>query len=182
MRFHLDHSDQTTLLFLARAQLKSELLNDPIELPEIGENLLQPLPCFVTLVTDTDRLRGCIGCLETETPLYENVRHFACKAALEDTRFPPVRATELDNLRIKIAVLGPHRELDSLDSLQLGKHGLCVSHAGHRGVLLASVAVEWKWNKKEFLDHTCTKAGLDPANKNDFQIDYFEEISFEESH
>jgi hypothetical protein len=32
-----------------------------------------------------------------------------------------------------------------------------------RGLLLPQVPVDWKWNTKEFLEHTCNKAGL-PAD------------------
>lgn len=181
MDFRFTEKDKEICLKIVRDTLGELLCSKTSEPLSLSENLEKELPCFVTLTTEDGRLRGCIGCLETLSPLHENLRYFAEKAALEDPRFSPVEPEELSALRIKVAVLGPIEPLDNVDSLELGKHGLCVSSGSRRGVLLASVAVEWGWNKKEFLDQTCEKAGLDPAGLSGYMLEYFEEISFEET-
>ena len=48
-------------------------------------------------------------------------------------------------------------------AVEIGKHGLIVRGYGRSGLLLPQVPVEWKWNSREFLDHTCMKAGLAPG-------------------
>ena len=42
----------------------------------------------------------------------------------------------------------------------LGDDGLIVEQGSHKGLLLPQVATEWGWNEKQFLEHTCEKAGL----------------------
>ncbi|MCB0405202.1 MAG: AmmeMemoRadiSam system protein A [Bdellovibrionales bacterium] len=180
MDFQLTTEDRQTCLKIVRGTLEQMFGIAHDEPPTIGEALEQVLPCFVTLTTARGDLRGCIGCLETLAPLHENLRLYAEKAACEDPRFRPIDARELPTLRIKVAVLGPIEPLAELESIQLGKHGLCVSYGSRRGVLLASVAVEWGWSKTEFLQQTCEKAGLNPTGLSDYTVEYFEEISFEE--
>ncbi|MEZ4751816.1 MAG: AmmeMemoRadiSam system protein A [Bdellovibrionota bacterium] len=181
MEFQLTANEQQICLKIVRETLESLLnLGSAASQPVTG-TLEEPLPCFVTLTTDEGELRGCIGCLETLSPLHENLRTFAEKAAFEDPRFEPVRPEELASLNIKVAVLGPIQPLRSLDDVELGKHGLCVSFGSKRGVLLASVAIEWGWDRDEFLSQTCKKAGLDPQDASKYSLEYFEEISFSET-
>jgi hypothetical protein len=44
--------------------------------------------------------------------------------------------------------------------VDVGKHGLIIQGHGRSGLLLPQVPVEWGWDSREFLDHTCLKAGL----------------------
>ncbi|MCS7131486.1 MAG: TIGR00296 family protein, partial [Hadesarchaea archaeon] len=46
--------------------------------------------------------------------------------------------------------------------VEIGKHGLIVEYAGHAGLLLPQVPIEWGWDVEEFLSQTCMKAGLMP--------------------
>jgi uncharacterized protein len=48
------------------------------------------------------------------------------------------------------------------DDVVVGRHGLIVSQAGHRGLLLPQVPVEHGWDRITFLEQTCRKAGLAP--------------------
>jgi len=59
-------------------------------------------------------------------------------------------------------VLSPWHEVGSVDDIEVGRHGLIVEHAGHRGLLLPQVAVEHRWTRETLLEHTCRKAGLAP--------------------
>ncbi len=140
--------------------------------------LVENHPCFVTLMSRGDRLRGCMGCLTTYQSLYKNVYHFTRHAAFEDPRFEPVQKTEVSALGIKIAVLGPLTPLPSPDSVVIGTHGLYVRYAERHGVLLAEVATQHRWNVEEFRKQTCEKAGLDPEKSAQYEWSYFEEIHF----
>jgi len=80
---------------------------------------------------------------------------------MEDPRFPPVRAAELDMLQLEISVLSPMFTIAPEDVV-VGKHGLLISHGGRRGLLLPQVAPEWGWDRETFLAQTCRKAGLPP--------------------
>jgi AmmeMemoRadiSam system protein A len=96
-------------------------------------------------------------------PLTEAVRNAAISAATLDPRFPPVTESELDSIEYDISVLTPLRVVRRIDEIQIGRDGLMIEKGGRRGLLLPQVASERGWDRLEFLRHTCTKAGLDPA-------------------
>lgn len=180
--------DRRALLNLARATLEAcvrgdadPILADFLEKSPEGAPWLQPYPCFVTLFSRGDRLRGCIGCLETENSLAENVHHFTQLSALHDPRFKPVRPEETPKLEIHISVLGPLSPLGDIRDIILGRHGLSVERGAQRGVLLATVATQNGWSKERFLQETFRKAGLDPAQRDGAQISSFEQIEFDDS-
>jgi uncharacterized protein (TIGR00296 family) len=127
---------------------------------------------FVTLNTqsgDITSLRGCIGRPYPTQPLIEATIDSAVDAAVHDPRFSPVSPKELDSIIVELSVLTPPRKLEYtnpdelLNLVKIGQDGLIVSRGMWRGLLLPQVPVEWKWDVKEFLQHTCNKAGL-PGN------------------
>ena len=69
------------------------------------------------------------------------------------------------------------------NKIVVGKHGLIIEKGNKRGLLLPQVATEYNWTSEEFLNHTCSKAGL-PQNtwkeKTDFKIYTFEANVIEE--
>lgn len=117
---------------------------------------------FVTL-RKFGHLRGCMGTLDEALPLAEAVRQAAVSAALHDPRFPPVGPGELPDLKIEVSILSrPHR-MESLDELELGRHGIIVRRGGRRGLFLPQVATEFGFDKQTFLSRCCSeKAGLPP--------------------
>jgi len=116
---------------------------------------------FVSLHTGNG-LRGCIGTFETSRPLTQVVDEMAEAASRRDPRFPPVAEHELGDLSIEISVLSPRREIRSIEEIEVGRHGLCISLGFRHGVLLPQVAVEYGWSREEFLEHLSQKAGLPP--------------------
>src|ERR1044071_3223375 len=70
---------------------------------------------FVTL-TARGQLRGCIGSLEASRSLAEDVREHAVAAALNDPRFPAVRAEEVEEIQIEISRLTRPIALDYKDA------------------------------------------------------------------
>jgi AmmeMemoRadiSam system protein A len=157
----LSEADQQSLLHLARRALEEGVRH--ALLPEIDPPpgaLSDKRGAFVTLFKGK-RLRGCIGYIEPLKPLYLTVCECALAAALRDPRFDPVSPTELPSLRLEVSVLSPLEDI-SAAQVEVGRHGLLVSRGSQRGLLLPQVAVEWKWDRKQFLEETCAKAGLPP--------------------
>jgi uncharacterized protein (TIGR00296 family) len=66
---------------------------------------------------------------------------------------------ELDEVHIEISALTPLRTARP-EEVEVGRDGVLVENGAARGLLLPQVASEYGWNREEFLDHTCRKAGL----------------------
>jgi uncharacterized protein len=111
------------------------------------------------------RLRGCIGFPQPVLLLADGVREAAVAAALEDPRFHPVSSGELRRLVAEVSLLGPFEAVPLAGrpgSIEVGRHGLTVEAGRARGLLLPQVATEQRWDRSQFLDGTCEKAGLPP--------------------
>jgi MEMO1 family protein len=130
----------------------------------LAENLRSSRACFVTL-TKNNELRGCIGSIFPEEPLYQAVPSRARAAALEDPRFPPVRSEELKDIQIEISVLTIPRRLDFkspddlVQKLRPGIDGVVLIMGRRQSTYLPQV---WEQipNKIDFLNHLAQKAGL----------------------
>jgi uncharacterized protein len=156
---YLSEADRQNLLLLARKAIVDAVtrreLPDSIPLEGI---FAERRGVFVTLHVRGE-LRGCIGTTERDEPLGDGVVRCAASAALHDPRFPPMRADELDELRIEISVLSPVTPIE-VEDIEIGRHGLVISDGEHRGLLLPQVAVEHHLSREQFLGETCRKAGL----------------------
>ena len=66
--------------------------------------------------------------------------------------------------------------------IKIGRDGLIVESNYKSGLLLPQVPIEYKWDVKEFLEHTCEKAGIDKHAwmDNDTKISKFEGVIFKE--
>lgn len=117
---------------------------------------------FVTLRTEGE-LRGCIGYIESPLPIWRVVEEVAAKAAFEDPRFSPLDPAEFAGMSVEISVLTSPEQMKSPEEMVIGEHGLIIEHMGRRGLLLPQVATEYGWDRDQFLEHVCRKAGL-PAN------------------
>jgi uncharacterized protein (TIGR00296 family) len=70
-----------------------------------------------------------------------------------------VTAKEAADLEVSLSILSPLFEVHP-EQVEVGRHGLVVSQACRRGLLLPQVPVEWNWDRETFLAQTCRKAGL----------------------
>ena len=128
--------------------------------------LLEPAAVFVTLraaPTDDEpegALRGCVGQIEADAPLFAAVQDAAVKAATVDPRFYPVSAAEVDGLSIEVSVLSPMRPVEALDQIQVGRDGLLIIGERRRGLLLPEVAIAYGWDARQFVRYVCRKATL----------------------
>lgn len=130
------------------------------------EKLKEEKGVFVTVTTYPDnKLRGCIGYPLPIKPLIEAVIDNAINAATEDPRFPPVTSSELDRIIFEVTVLTKPKIIkcnpeEYPKHIKIGRDGLMVKYGFASGLLLPQVAVEFNWTPREFLSHTCEKAGL----------------------
>jgi AmmeMemoRadiSam system protein A len=168
----LSDEDRRTLLACARHSIFEAVSSLALTVPPpaIG-HLAARRGAFVTLCRN-GKLRGCIGRSDAAHSLAETVAQSAITAALSDPRFGPLRVEEMIDLEIEISVLSELRPARPQE-IQLGIHGIAVSHAGSRGLLLPQVAVERDWSTVEFLDAACHKAGLDAGAWRDPEVRLF---------
>src|SRR5688572_22670753 len=158
----LNPDARRSLLDVARASVEAAVHGmDPGDAIPGNPALHVPGAAFVTLRVG-GALRGCIGHVTAEQPLWISVREMAAAAATRDDRFSPVSREELPALRIEISVLSPRRRLAKPDQAVIGRDGLHVRRGANSGLLLPQVAPEHGWSTEEFLSQTCRKAGLPP--------------------
>jgi len=160
-KLSLSIEEKRELLCIAREAVKAAIARE-IYVPSKPAlaNIETKAGAFVTL-KERGELRGCIGLIEARYPLYEVIAEMAEKSAMCDPRFEPVRGEEFENLQIEISILSPLQKIDSVDEVEIGRHGLVIEKGFYRGLLLPQVATENNWTREEFLEYTCMKAGLD---------------------
>jgi hypothetical protein len=160
----LSPEERRELLRVARRSLEEHFAGrGPFRPKSESPTLRERRGAFVTLHRGPGGdLRGCVGMMHAEESLARTVARMAVAAGTEDGRFDSVTAEELPELHIEISALGPMRPIRP-DDVEVGRHGLLISHDGRRGVLLPQVPVEHDWDRETFLDHTCLKAGLSPG-------------------
>ncbi len=159
----LNSNEREELLVIARQTITQFLETGTVPQFAVSEpNLFQERGCFVTLKKHGE-LRGCIGNLISQRPLYLTVQNVAISAAVADRRFFPVTKEELKDINIEISVLSPFELIDDVSEIEVGRHGLIIVKGQNQGVLLPQVATENNWNRDEFLRQICLKAGL-PEN------------------
>ena len=161
----LNLHEKKQLIMIARESIKAALKGEKQPRVEIeSEHLNLKRGAFVTL-TNAGRLRGCIGRFDASLPLLEIVSQMAVAAATEDSRFAyhPVTLNEMSQIQIKISILSPLRKIESIDEIEVGKHGVWITYGGRGGTYLPEVATEQGWSREELLSHCCRdKAGLSP--------------------
>ena len=148
---------------------------DPSTLPK---ELQMPLGAFVTL-HKAKQLRGCIGRFEPKEPLYSVIIDMAISASRYDSRFKPVSEDELDEIDVEVSVLTPRVEVDGIDDVVVGKHGIYIEYKSYHGTYLPQVATDMNWNNLEFVQHCCIhKAGIPPQHCKDAKLYVYEAIVF----
>jgi AmmeMemoRadiSam system protein A len=152
--------EQRLLLAIARGAIAGALGNRPApQAAPLSGRLAMPGGAFVTIRIG-GRLRGCIGYIDSPLPLANVVAEVAVKSALEDPRFPPLRVKELESASLEVSVLSPLEPVRDAAEIRIGTHGLLLESGGRRGLLLPQVPLEEGWNREEFLENLCRKAGL----------------------
>lgn len=178
----LNPEQKRLLLSIARTALELQLHDETETLRMPDEGFLHQVRGVFSTLKVAGQLRGCIGQIEAEHPLYRVVPEMTVAAATRDPRFPPLSLQELEVTAISLSILSPPQLISDVSMIEVGRHGLVISQGSRRGVLLPQVPVEWNWDLIEFLENTCRKAGLPPDAYRDANttIAIFSTDSFEE--
>jgi AmmeMemoRadiSam system protein B/AmmeMemoRadiSam system protein A len=159
----LSDKEKVKLKSIARDAIEAAVKGkDAVAVKDLTEKLKEHYGIFVTIKKGGD-LRGCIGRIIGDQPVYLSCQQMARAAALEDPRFDPVTPGELAELEIEISVLTPLAPVRDFKDIVIGRDGLLIRRGYASGLLLPQVATEYGWNVTEFLEQTCHKAGL-PKN------------------
>ncbi len=176
----LDEGERRTLFAIARDTLEWAVRGSGGEFDfsryPLTDRLREPRATFVTL-KKSGHLRGCIGSLAPDAPLYRSVHHNAIQAALHDPRFPPVIPAELPHLHVDVSILSPIRDLPLWREFKIGEQGIILIKGFRRAVYLPEVALEQGWTVEETLSSLSEKAGLPPdAWKSGARFQVFESV------
>jgi AmmeMemoRadiSam system protein A len=118
-----------------------------------------PRAAFVTLKKNS-RLRGCIGDIFPQKPLYKSVILNAINACVNDRRFPAVTEAECNDITIEISALTAPEPIASPDEIRIGIDGVVLNKDGRSAVFLPQVAPEQGWDVSQMLRQLSLKAGL----------------------
>lgn len=156
----LNEIQRKRLLRIARESIERYLKEDTVlDWGEDDPALKEESGAFVTLNYE-GILRGCIGHIQRDKPLYQVVCEMAIEAAVGDPRFAPLTLKELDLLHIEISVVSEFKKIADVNKIEIGEHGLFIKKGIYSGLLLPQVALQLGWDKWKFLENTCIKAGL----------------------
>ena len=158
----LTPQSRASFLAIARASVEAAARGvEPAGPAPDDPALHRPGAAFVTIRVGGE-LRGCIGHVSAEQPLWISIREMAAAAATRDERFDSIRPEDLPDVKLEISVLSPRRRIAGPGDIVIGRDGLYVRRGHATGLLLPQVAPEHGWLEKEFLSQTCRKAGLPP--------------------
>jgi len=162
----LTEEDKKQLLTLARKTISYALQNKQVPQPaELGVTISDAMACpraaFVTL-NKSGRLRGCIGDIFPQRPLYKSIILNAINASLNDRRFSPVAEAECKDITIEISVLTVPQLIDSYNKIRIGTDGVILNKNGRSALFLPQVAPEQGWGLNQMLTQLSLKAGLPP--------------------
>lgn len=177
----LSRQDKEQLLALARKSLVYFLEKQQVPQPadlniDITAAMSQSRAAFVTLnkpvILQQDNetgpekhfaLRGCIGDIFPQRPLYKSVILNAILAGVKDRRFPPVTRDECGEITIEISALTVPQPAESAEQIRVGTDGVVLNKDGRSAVFLPQVAPEQGWDLAQMLTQLSLKAGL-PAD------------------
>ena len=185
------HAEGQDLIKLARLTIMDRL-GLHVDTTALDKDMVKPCyqkrcGTFVTITTKSDKLRGCIGNLTSKLTVAEGIKRNSIGAAFSDPRFPPLKASELDDIHISVSILTQPRLLDYSHSadliakLRVNEDGVIIRKANASATFLPQVWEQLPAPEK-FLTHLCLKAGLpaDAWRKSGlkvwtYQVQYFEE-------
>ncbi len=148
--FFLTEDEKQKLLDTARKSIIKYLMDGEKFYPKTKDytiNLQTSCGAFVSLHKN-DELRGCVGRLEPgDSSLINIIADMAVSSAFYDRRFSPVTRQELDEIKIEISVLTPLRKIESIDEIEMGKHGILIRKGFHSGTFLPQVAQKTNWTR-----------------------------------
>ena len=152
--------NKNSLLKLALESIKAKLEQTDINITAY-EHFNQKEGVFVTL-KKRGQLRGCIGTIVTQEPLYKTVHKMAVAAAFNDYRFQHVRLDELEDIELSLSIVSIPKPIVQIDEIKLGVHGVIFKYDQAQSVFLPEVPVEQGWTLIEYLQQLSIKAQKEP--------------------
>ncbi|MBP7551822.1 MAG: AmmeMemoRadiSam system protein A [Spirochaetes bacterium] len=186
---NISEKSKKYLLYLARETIKLKSKNIWLSQEDalnLSEDIKTNRGGFVTLHKNGE-LRGCIGYILPEYPIYQTVIENAYNAAYCDYRFPPVKQEEISDLIIEISILTPPLKIEYKDFSELSnliipnKDGVIIKKGFNSATFLPQV-----WDQlptfDDFFSNLCRKAQLDSHEwkKNSLTIETYKAIVFSE--
>lgn len=178
----MNKEDKKYLLKLARRTIQKYFEDEgilKIHEDDLQQILKEKRGTFVTLWKN-NKLRGCIGNLENEKPIYQSVMDNCLASALLDTRFTPLKDHELNDIKIEISILSELKKLPDFTSsdsfikfLDKYRPGLLIKKGSCQATFLPQV---WKdlTSAESFISHLCEKAGLDKDEWKNMKLEVYQ--------
>jgi len=189
MMAELTRAEKIQLLRLARQGLEAAVRGQPAPplAAEARTPTLEAPGCSFVTLTEQGELRGCIGGLRAEEPLWRDVQRRAGQAALQDYRFIPVQPDELAQIEIEVSVLSEPAPLDYgtpaelLQRLRPKVDGVVLRQGQGRATFLPQV---WEHvpEPEQFLALLCQKLGAPPDawRRQHLQVETYQVEEFRE--
>jgi len=181
--------EKRALLTLARDSITNKLMGNSIPehllYPILSDGVRQIAGAFVTLNKHDGSLRGCIGQITTNEPLFKTIASIAQSSAFQDGRFMPLTKDELDDVEIDITVLTPPRKVAGYRDIIVGKHGIILKKQVEDGirsaVYLPQVSKSFGGDLEKMLSSLSRKAGLRSDDwRSGCEFEVFEGYEFRE--
>ncbi len=182
----LTFEDGARAVELARQAIRSYVLNGQREHPgSMIDAFYERTGAIVRLESAGGRggLRGCAGEHDGDDQLGHAIVDAAIAAASADSCGSEVGPAELGNLTVSVCIVRDRRVSDDPEAeLEVGRHGVALTHAGETTWLYPTVPVEQGWSAAEYLERTCRKAKLAPDAwaDDDVTVELFEAAVFRE--
>jgi AmmeMemoRadiSam system protein A len=152
-------SDRGDVLVKFAREMLREALGGPPATRPTGTWIDEPGATFVTLRWKNGDLQGCIGSLEPERSIVEDVAHNAVAAGIRDPRTEPCKLADVDQLHVELSILSVLEPIASEAEIRIGVDGIVLLHEFRRATFLP-IMWERLRDKKAFMGELRRKAGL----------------------
>ena len=150
----LSLEDKKDLVKLARRSTSLYFDNQQAE----KRHFFERFGVFVN-IEKNNNLRGSIGFPDPIMPLSQAVTDGARCAAFLDPKFTPLKKEELSEVTFQLSLTTKPVEIQDINKIELGKHGIIIEYTGYKGMMLPH---EFKNtdNIEDALSLVCKKADL----------------------
>jgi AmmeMemoRadiSam system protein A len=166
------------LVKYARESLRAAL-GGPAATAPTGAWCDEPGATFVTLRWKSGDLQGCIGSLEAERSIVEDVASNAVAAGTRDPRTKPCKLVDVDRLDVELSILSVLEPITCEADIRVGTDGIVLVYEFRRATFLP-VMWERLRDKHTFMAELRRKAGLPRDFAGEVQlmrytVDHFED-------
>jgi AmmeMemoRadiSam system protein A len=163
-------SDQYGVILVRYAREKlREHLGGPVAVKPSGAWCDEPGATFVTLRWPNGQLQGCIGSLEPDRKLVDDVGSNAIAAGTRDPRTRPCVLGDVDKLDVELSILSSLEPIGGVADIRVGTDGIVLLAAGRRATFLP-VMWERLVDVPTFMAELKHKAGLPRTYDGEIQL------------